>query len=143
VAQITGDLEREDAHLAEAHGALTRLSEEQDALTRAEAEDGPGRELAAVRLREATGCLADTEEVLQRQTEAVAAADARRVALERRRKDFEERRARLEARRAEAERQRAGLAGALVAPETVTAAAAAVAEAEGRVEQNRAIVEAA
>jgi chromosome segregation protein len=49
----------------------------------------------------------------------------------------------LEARRAEAERQRAGLAAALVAPEAVTAAVAAVVEAEARVEQCRAIVEAA
>ena len=47
VVQIAGDLEREEAHLAEAQGALTRLSEERDALTRAEAEDGPGRELTA------------------------------------------------------------------------------------------------
>jgi len=143
LAQLAADFEREVSHLAEAQGALTRLSEEQDALTLAEAGDVPGWQLAAGRLREAGACLAEAEGVLQRETEAVAAADARRVTLERRRKDLEERRVRLEARRAEAERQRAGLAAALVAPEAVTAAAAAVAGAEGRVEQRRAIIEAA
>src|SRR6202047_99170 len=143
LAQLAVDLEREESHLAEAQASLTRLSEEQDAVTLAEAEDGPGRELAEAGLREATACLAEAEAVLQRETEAVAAAEARRVTLERRRKDLEERRARLEARRAEAERQRAGLAAALVAPEAVTAAVAAVAEAEARVKQCGAIVEAA
>jgi chromosome segregation protein len=143
LAQLTADLEREESHLTEAQASLTRLSEEQEAVTRAEAADGPGRELAEVGLREAGACLAEAEAVLQRETEAVAAADARRVTLERRRKDLDERRARLEARRAEAERQRAGLAAALVAPEAVTAATDAVTEGEARVEQCRAIVEAA
>ena len=142
-AQLAADVEREDFHLAEAQASLTRLSEEQHAVNRAEAADGPGRELAEVGLREAGVCLAEAEAVLQRETEAVATAEARRVTLERRRKDLEERSARLEARRAEAERQRAGLAAALVAPESVTAAAAAVVEAEARLEQCRAIVEAA
>src|SRR5947209_2545083 len=143
LTQVAADLEREESHLAEAHAALTRLSKEQDSVTRAETADGPGREFAEAGLREAGACLAEAEAVVQRETEAVAAADARRVALERRRKELEERRARLEARRAEAERQRAGLAAALVAPEAVTAAAAAVTEIEARVEQCRAIVEAA
>ncbi len=100
-------------------------------------------QLAEAGLREAGACLAEAEAVLQRETEAVAAADARRVTLDRRRKDLEERRARLEARRAEAERQRAGLAAALVAPEAVAAAAAAVTQAEARIEQCRAIVRSA
>jgi len=143
LGQFAADLEREESHLAEAQQSLTRLSEEQDALTRAEAEDGPRREFVAVRLREAGAGLAEAEAALQRETETVAAADARRVALERRRKDLEERRTRLEARRVEAQRQRDGLAVSLVAPEAVAAAAGAVAEAEGRFEQARAIVEAA
>src|SRR5204863_3575243 len=103
----------------------------------------PGRELAEAGLREAEACLVEAEAVLQQETEAVAAADARRITLERRRKELEERRVRLEARRAEAERQRAGLAAALVAPEAVTAAAAAVREIEARVGQYRATVETA
>jgi chromosome segregation protein len=143
LAQFAADLEREESHLAEAQASLTRLAEEQDALARTEAQDGPGRELAEAGLREAGACLAEAEALLQRETEAVAAADARRITLERRRKELEERRARLEARRVEAERQRATLAAALVAPEAVTAVAAAVTETEARVEQCRAIVEAA
>jgi chromosome segregation protein len=143
LAQLAADLGREESHVAEAQRSLTRLSEEQDAITRTEAENGPGRELAEAGLREAGACLVEAEAVLQRETEAVAAADARRVTLERRLKELEERRARLEARRADAERQRAGLAAALVAPEAVTAAAAAVTETEARVEQCRAVVEAA
>ena len=143
LAQLAADLEREETHLAEAQASLTRLGEEQDALARTEAQEGPGRELAEAGLRKAGACLAEAEAVLQRETEAVAAADARRITLERRRKELEERCARLEARRAEAERQRAGLAAALVAPEAVTAAGAAVTETEARVEQCRAIVEAA
>jgi chromosome segregation protein len=143
LAQLSADLEREEAHLAEAQASLTRLSEERDAVSRAEAAGGPDRELAETGLREANACLAEAEAVLQQETEAVAAAEARRVALERRRKDLEERRFRLEARRAEAERQRAGLAAVQVAPEAVTAAAATVTETEARLEQCRAIVEAA
>ena len=143
LAQLAADLEREESHLAEAQTSLTRLAGEQDAVTRAEAADGPGRELAEAGLREAGACLVEAEAVLQQETEAVAAADARRITLERRRKELEERRVRLEARRAEAERQRAGLAAALVAPEAVTAAAAAVREIEARVGQYRATVETA
>ncbi len=143
LAQLAADLEREEAHRTEAQMSLTRLAEEQDMVSRAEAADGPGRELAEAGLHEAGACLAEAEAVLQRETEAVADADARRITLERRRKELEERRARLEARRAEAERQRAGLAAALVAPKAVTAAAAAVTETEARVEQCRAIGEAA
>ena len=143
LAQLAADLEREESHSAEAQASMTRLSEEQEAVTRAEAADGPGREFAEAGLREAGTCLAEAEAVLQRETEAVAAAAARRITLERRRKELEERRARLEARRAEAERQRAGLDAALVAPEAVTAAATAVTEIETRVEQCRTIVEAA
>jgi chromosome segregation protein len=143
LAQLAADLEREDSHLAEAQASLTRLAEEQDALARTEAQGGPGRELAEAGLREAGACLAEAEAALQREIEAVAAAEARRITLERRGKELEECRARLEARRVEAERQRAALAAALVAPEAVTAAAAAVTETEARVEQCRAIVEAA
>src|SRR5437763_950796 len=100
LAQIDADLEREESHLTEAQAALIRLSEEQDRVTRAEAAAGPGREFAEAGLREAGACLAEAEAVLQRQTEAVAAADARRVTLERRRKELEERRARFETSRA-------------------------------------------
>ncbi|MBV9373732.1 MAG: chromosome segregation protein SMC [Alphaproteobacteria bacterium] len=143
LAQLAADLEREASHLAEAQQSLTLLAEERDALDRAETKDGPDRELAAARLRELAAHLTEAETVLQRETEAFAAADARRAALDRRRKELEERRTRLEMRRAEAEQQRASLAAALVAPELVTAAAAGLVKAEARVGQARAIIEAA
>ena len=52
LAQLAADLEREETHLAEAQASLTRLAEEQDALARTEAQEGPGRELAEAGLRE-------------------------------------------------------------------------------------------
>jgi chromosome segregation protein len=142
LAQLATDLDREAAHLAEAERARTRLSAEEDGLSRAGAEDGAAQEFAADRLREAGARLAEAEAVLQRETEAVAAVDARRNALERHRKDLEEQRTRLEARRAEAERQRVALAAGLVAPEAVATAVAAVTVVEAQVQQCRAAVEA-
>jgi chromosome segregation protein len=142
LAQLAADLEREEAHVAEAEAALTRLSEERRVLDRAEAEDRPTRDQAAARLRQETARLAEAEAVLHRETEAAAATDARRATLERRQKELADRRIRLQVRRTEAEHQRATLAAALVAPEESTAAAAAVAEAERRVEHCRAAVEA-
>ena len=141
--QLAADLDREAAHLAEAETALTILSEEGQELKRATDESGATDELAAVRLHDAERCLTEAEMVLQRETEAVAVAEARRSALQQRRKDLEGHRARLEARRAEAEEQHAALAAALVAPETVAAAIAAVATAQARVEHCRASVAAA
>src|SRR5258707_3482454 len=134
LAQLTTDLEREDAHLAEAEAALGRLSEESRVPEAAEAESGPAREAAAARLKETTACLTEAEAALQRETEAAAAAEVSRSALDRRRREVADRATRLEARRTESERQRATLAAALVAPEAVTAAATFLAEAEGLVE---------
>jgi chromosome segregation protein len=138
LSQLAADLDREDSHLAEAGAALDRLAEERQTITQAEAEDGPARALAKASLAAAAQCLVEAEAALQRQTEGVAAAEARRGALERTRQELAERRARLQARRAEAERQRASIAAALVPPETVTAAAATVTEVEGRIEHCRA-----
>jgi chromosome segregation protein len=142
LAQLVTDLEREDAHLAEAEAALGRLLEESRVLEAAEAENGPAREVAAARLHETTASLAAAEAALQRETEAAAAVEARRATLDRRRRELADRCARQEARRAESERQRAALAVALVAPEAVAIAATALAEAEGMVEHCRAAVEA-
>jgi chromosome segregation protein len=142
LAQLAADLEREEAHSAEAQAALARLVEERRALTRAEGEDDPRRELATARLRELSARLTEAEAALQRETEAAASAAAHRAALEQRRSELAERGARLETRRAEAERQRASLAAALVAPEATAATAARLTEAERLVEQCRARVEA-
>jgi chromosome segregation protein len=141
-AQLVGDLQREEAHSAEAEEALARLSDERSRLATDEAEHRPARELAAASLRRAGERLTEAEAALQAKTEAVAQAEARRAAIDRRRKELAERRARLEARRAEAERQRATLAASLVAPEAVAAAAAACAQAEQQVWEWRASIEA-
>ena len=141
LAQLASDLQREDAQFAEAEAALARLSEERQTLARAEAEDGPTRELA-VGLRDAAGRLAEAEAALERETEVAAAAEARRATLDRRRRELADRQARLESRRAESDRQCATLAAALVPPEAMTAAATALAEAERLVEHCRTTVEA-
>jgi chromosome segregation protein len=142
IAQITGDLQREAAHLVEAEAALARLSDERDSIDRAEQESGSAGERTAARVRDEAARLAEAEALLQRETEAAATAAARRAALDRRQKEVADRRARLEARRAEAERQRASLAAALVAPEAAAAAATALSEAERQVGQIGTVVEA-
>jgi chromosome segregation protein len=142
IAQITGDLQREAAHLAEAETALARLSDERDSIDRAEQESGSVGERMATRVRDEAARLAEAEALLQRETEIAATAVARRAALDRRQKELADRRARLEARRAEAERQRASLAAAVVAPEVATAAATALGEAEQQVAQIGSVVEA-
>jgi chromosome segregation protein len=140
--QLAVDLERENAHIAEAQTMLARLSEEGRKLSHTEAEDGPSRELAAGRLGEEVARLAEAEAVLQRETEEAAAAEARRAALDRRQRELADRGDRLRARHMEAERQRAALAAALVDPEAMSAATIAVASAERGVEQCRAMIEA-
>ncbi len=140
LAQLSADLQREDDHAGEAEASLARLAEEQAAITRGEAQDGPARQLAADRSQEAASRLAEAEAVLQRMTESTAAAEARRAALERRRGELADRRSRLEGRCAEAERQRGVLAAAMASVETVTPAATALAAAEQLVEECRAAV---
>jgi chromosome segregation protein len=142
LAQLAADLEREETHSGEAEQALARLSEERDRLARAEAEHQPARELAAGGLRLAGARLTEAEAALQTETEAVALAEARRAAIDRRRTELTERRARLEARLDETERQRTGLAASLVAPEAIAAAAAAAAQAERQVGECGTLIEA-
>jgi len=138
LTQIADDLQREDQHLAEADGAITRLAEEGLALSQADAAEDPARELANDCFREATIRLAEAERALQRETETVASGEARRAALERRGRELAARRARLEARRADAEQERRAVVAAMMPAEAATAAATALAEAERRVEQCRA-----
>ena len=142
LVQLRTDLDREEAHFVEAEAALSRLSEERQSLTRAEVEDGPAHQAATARFDRAAAESAEAEAALQREGEAVAVAEARRAALDRRRRELAERGSRLEGRRAEAERQRASLAAALVTPDALTGAAADLAEAKRRVEQCRTLVEA-
>ena len=138
LTQLAGDLQREDEHLAEAEGSLLRLADEGLAIARADAKEGPEREVANDCLREATSRLAEAATALQRATETVASAEARRTALDRRHRELADRRSRLEARRAAAEREHEAAAAALLAPETAAAATATTGEAEQRVEECRA-----
>jgi chromosome segregation protein len=141
--QLTGDLQREDEHLAEAEVAIARLTEESSTIDRVDAADVPACEEATDCLRDATARLTDAETVLQRATEAVAAAEARHGGLERRRCELADRRSRLEIRHAVAERECGALTTAVTQPEARAAAATALAEAEERVEEYRAAVVAA
>jgi chromosome segregation protein len=141
LTQLAADLERERALLDEAAAAVAHLKEEREAVTRTAAAAGSVQEAANARLREEGARLAEAEAALQCETEAAAAANARRAALERGRVELTERLARLEARRAEAERQRAGLAATLIPPEALAAAATEAAENERRVEHGRGVVE--
>jgi chromosome segregation protein len=138
LSQLAADLRREDELLGEAEAALARLTEERVAIDAADSGDAPAREAAAKRLHEAAAALADAEALLQRATEVAAAAEARRAALEQRRSELRDRQARIETRWTEAERQRAVLAANVVPAAVKTAAAAAVAEAQRRVEDCRA-----
>ena len=143
LTQLTGDLEREDEHLAEAEGAIVRLAEEGLLIARADAEDGPARDAADDCLRKATTRSAEAETALQRATETAATAAARHAALERRQRELADRRCRLETRQATAERERRALAAAVIPAEAVTAAATSLSEAERRVEECGAAVVAA
>ncbi|HUC73478.1 MAG TPA: chromosome segregation protein SMC [Stellaceae bacterium] len=142
LSELERDREREDAQLAEAEAALMRLAEERQKLADAEAESGPARIAAEDRLHEIGVRLAAAEAALQCATETVAASQAQRSALDRRRREIAERRARLEPRLAEAERQRAALAATIVPPEAKEAAAVVLAEAEAEAERCRAAAEA-
>jgi len=143
LTQLTGDLQHEDEHLAEAEGAIARLAEEGLLIARADAEDDPVRAVADDRLHKATTRFVEAEMALQRATETAASAEARHAALGERRRELADRRSRLETRRDAAERERGVLAAALIPAEAVTAAATSLSEAERRVEECRAAVVAA
>jgi chromosome segregation protein len=135
--QLSADLRREDELLTEAEAALAQFADERLAIAAADSENAPTQNAAAERLHQAAAALDDAEAVLQSATEAAATAEARRTVLERRQSEVAERRARIEARRAEAERQQTALAADVVPAAATTAAVAALAEAERRVEDCR------
>ena len=96
-AQIVADLEREAEHLADAEAALARLADERQALERAERGGRqPMRAEAAARVDAAARRRSPPAETgLQQMTEACAAGEARRAALDRQRRDLAERQSRL------------------------------------------------
>ena len=141
--QITADRGRESEHLADAEAALTRLAAERDALERAGVAGDSERAAAAARAEEAASDVAAAEAGLHQMTEACAAGEARRAALERQRRDVVERRNRIAARLADSEKQRQPLLAAAVSPEALAAASAAVAEAAAAIDSARAAAGAA
>jgi len=136
-AQLAADIGREGEHLADSDAALARLADERQALELAGATAESARREAAARVDAAAAELATAETGLQQMTEACAAGDARRGALDRTRRDLAERQSRLQARLAEAEKQREPLRGATVSAAALAEAGAAVATAAGAIEDAR------
>ena len=143
LAQIAADREREAGHLADAEAGLARLADEQLALERAGGAAETAHATAATRAAAAAADLESAETGLQQMTEACAAGEARRTALERQRRDLAERQSRLRARLAEAESQREPLLRAIVSTAAMAEAAAAVAEAAALIDSGRAAAAAA
>jgi chromosome segregation protein len=128
LAQIAADLDREAEHLADAEAALARLADERHALEHAGGAAETARAVAAARAEAAAADLESAETGLQQMTEACAAGEARRSALERQRRDLAARRSRLQARLAESERQRETMLRSIVSPAAMADATAAVTE---------------
>ncbi len=137
LAQLAADLEREAEHLADVEVGLARLADERGVLERAGGAAEGARRAAAARVSAAVADLASAETGLQQMTEACAAGEARRTALERQRRDLAERQSRLRARLDESEKQRDPLLRAIVSPAAMADAGAAVAEAAAQIDSAR------
>ncbi len=141
--QVTADLDREAGHLADAEGALGRLVDERLALETAGNGADAERAHAAAQVAAVASELTTVENGLQQMTEACAAGEARRTALDRQRRDLAERLGRVQARLADSERQRAPLLAARVSPEATAEAASRVAQEAGAIDSARAAAAAA
>ena len=141
--QLAADLEREASRLLDAEGALAALAGERQALEQGESAGAAARRDAAAQVGAAAAALRLAETGLQQMTEACAAGEARRAALERQRRDLAERAGRLRARLAEAEAQRLALQRDLVPAAALAEAAAAVATAAVAIDGARAAAAAA
>jgi chromosome segregation protein len=143
LTQIAADLEREAEHLADAEAGLARLADERHALEHSGGGAETARAAAAARAEAAASDLESAETGLQQMTEACAAGEARRSALDRQRRDLADRRSRLEARLAEGEQQKEALARTIVSPAAMADSSAAVAEALALIDSARAAAAAA
>jgi chromosome segregation protein len=142
-SQIVGDLRREAEQLADADAALARIADERRTLERAGNAAATARGDATARVDAAAADLASAETGLQQMTEACAAGEARRAALERQRRDHAEQGSRLQTRRAESERQREPLLEMIVPPAALEAAGAEVAAAAAAIDRARVAADAA
>jgi chromosome segregation protein len=136
-AQLAADLDREGEHLADGDAALARLADERQTLELAGAKGEATRTEAAARVDAAAAELATAETGLQQMTEACAAGEARRGALDRQRRELAERQSRLRSRLAEAEKQREPLRGAIVLAAALAEAGASVAAAAAAIDDAR------
>src|SRR6266851_1308944 len=143
LTQLAADLDRETEHLADAETALARLADERHMLERSGGAAETARAAAAARAEAAAADLESAENGLQQMTEACAAGEARRTALERQRRDLADRRSRLHARLAEGEQQRESLLRTIVPPAAMAGGKAAVAEALALIDSARAAAAAA
>jgi len=143
LAQIAADLEREAEHLADAEAGLLRLADERRTLEHSGAAAETARAAATAQAAATAAELETAETGLQQMTEACAAGEARRSALDRQRGDLADRRSRLEARLAEGEQQKEALARTIVSPAAMADATAAVAEALALIDSTRAAAAAA
>ena len=138
--QISGDILREDEHVVDAEGALTRLAEEQRGLERADAGSDRARAAAAAERERAAAELAAAEIGLQQMTEAAATGEARRVALQRQRAELAERQNQLQRRVDESVEQRRSLEESAVPTAALSKAGTAIAQAAAQAETARAAV---
>jgi len=132
--QLAADLKRENELATDARAALARLGEERQSLVAAQQEEQQVQAKAAEELARVAEAVAALDARLIALTERVAAEEARRAALGTRISEAGERQARLKDRAEEIARQRAALeaeAGASgVGPETLAALKAAETAAE-------------
>ncbi len=143
LTQLAADLDRETEHLADAETALAHLADERHMLERSSGAAETARAAVAARAEAAAADLESAENGLQQMTEACAAGEARRTALERQRRDLADRRSRLHARLAEGEQQRESLLRTIVPPAAMAGGKAAVAEALALIDSARAAAAAA
>ncbi len=141
--QLEQDRRREDELAADAAAALARLAEERDALAATQEGEAAAQQAAGDRLREAAASVAALDAEVARLTDAIAAAEAHRVALARQVSETEERHRRLGERLAESARQREMAERQLPDPALLEAASQERAAAEAEVERTRGAAEAA
>ena len=138
LAQINGDMSREQSRVQDAEEAIARLAEEALALEDARAQEEIEIVAATEALEEAKGKTLEAEATLTRTTEEVAAVEAQRREIARRLGETEARHARLTDRIAQATREREIAAADAIDKEALAAAGAAAEEALAALENARA-----
>ncbi|HEU0072063.1 MAG TPA: chromosome segregation protein SMC [Alphaproteobacteria bacterium] len=138
LAQINGDMSREQSRVQDAEEAIARLAEEALALEDARAQEEIEIVAATEALEEAKGKTLEAEVTLTRTTEEVAAVEAQRREIARRLGETEARHARLTDRIAQATREREIAAADAIDKDALAAAGAAAEEALAALENARA-----